>query len=136
LATSNRVIRRESINPAAHPDACHALETGSAVTSAFQGDRIGAPCQKKRAPQGTPFFMLSVINMIADAFLPAYSGGLRPRKALTSNDTTNKTINTKNRIFAIPTNVPASPPKPRTAASNAKTRQKIAQPSIIILLLL
>ena len=47
------------------------------------------------------------------------------------SDTTNRIRNTKNRIFAIPTAVPAIPPKPRMAAMMAITRKVMAQLIII-----
>ena len=40
---------------------------------------------------------------------------LRPK----ISDSRNSTIKTKNKIFAMPTAVPAMPPKPRAAAINA-----------------
>src|SRR3954468_14440105 len=46
------------------------------------------------------------------------------------NATSQITRNTKNSIFAIPTAAPASPPKPRTAAINAKTKKTSDQCSI------
>jgi hypothetical protein len=42
-------------------------------------------------------------------------------------DIRNKTMNTKNRILAIPVAVPAIPPKPNIAAIIATTRNVIAQ---------
>ena len=53
-----------------------------------------------------------------------YTGGaLRPNK----NDRTNRTMKTKNRIFAISIAVPASTPKPSTAAMSAIIRNVMAQ---------
>jgi len=47
---------------------------------------------------------------------------------------TNSTIKTKNRIFAIPTAVPAIPPKPRMAAISAMMRNVMAQESMVLIL--
>src|SRR5438105_12478357 len=53
----------------------------------------------------------------------------RPKR----NETSQMIRNTKNRIFAMPTAVPASPPNPRTAAINAMTRKTSDQCSIYTL---
>ena len=58
-------------------------------------------------------------------------GPLRPKTI----KITNSTKNTKKSILAIPTAAPAIPPKPRIAAMIAITRNVIAQPSIMLLLL-
>ena len=50
-------------------------------------------------------------------------------------DTTKSTRNTKNIILAIPTALPAIPPKPRTAAMSAITKKVIAQEIMIFFLL-
>src|SRR5690606_15075812 len=51
-----------------------------------------------------------------------YTRGLRPK----ISDSTNSTRKTKNRIFAMPADAPAMPPKPRTAATRAMTRKTMA----------
>jgi hypothetical protein len=48
----------------------------------------------------------------------AHALGLRPK----INDNKNNTINTKNKILAIPTAVPAIPPNPNAAAIRAIRR--------------
>ena len=60
-------------------------------------------------------------------FMPPYTTGL-PRP--TNRDTINSTRNTKNKIFAIDTAVPAMPPNPNIAAIIAMTKNVIAQPII------
>jgi hypothetical protein len=49
-------------------------------------------------------------------------------------DTTNIIKKTTNSIFAIPTAVPAIPPKPRIPAMTAMIKKNIDQESIILLL--
>jgi len=44
---------------------------------------------------------------------------------------TNKAIKTKNKILAIPAEAAAIPPKPKTAAIRATTKNPIAHPNII-----
>lgn len=48
------------------------------------------------------------------------------------SDKTNKTINIKNRIFAIPEAAPAIPPNPKTAAIIAIITNVIVQRNIIL----
>jgi len=48
----------------------------------------------------------------------------------------NRIRKTKNKIFAIPTAVPAIPPKPRRAAKRATTKNVILQLNIGLLLLM
>jgi len=43
-----------------------------------------------------------------------------------------RTMNTKNRIFAIPIAVPAMPKKPKTPAMSAMMRNVMAQESILV----
>jgi hypothetical protein len=52
------------------------------------------------------------------------TGGVRWPK---TSARTSSTRRMKNRIFAIPTAVPAIPPKPRTAAISAMMRNVMAQ---------
>jgi hypothetical protein len=47
------------------------------------------------------------------------------------SDTTNNTRKTKNKIFAIPTAVPAMPVKPSNAAIKATMRNVMDQPNIL-----
>jgi hypothetical protein len=61
----------------------------------------------------------------------AYSGGL-PRIAREIIAMMNSAINTKNRICAIPADVPAIPPNPKAAAISAITKNVTAQPSIML----
>ena len=63
-------------------------------------------------------------------FLFFYVGGVRPRKALNTIETTNKTRKTINRILAIPTDAPAIPEKPSTPAISAIIKNVRAQPNM------
>jgi hypothetical protein len=56
---------------------------------------------------------------------------LRPRIACMTAEIRNRAIATKKISLAIETAVPAIPPKPRTAATSATTRKRIAQESIV-----
>jgi hypothetical protein len=48
-----------------------------------------------------------------------------------NRDSTNSTINTKNKILAIPAEAPAIPPNPKTPAINAIIINVIVQRNII-----
>ncbi len=64
--------------------------------------------------------------------LQAQIRSLRPK----IRDTIKRIRKTTNSIFAIPAAVPAIPPKPKTAATNAMIRKITAHPNIVIHLLL
>jgi len=57
----------------------------------------------------------------------AHTALRRPNK----NETKAKTKNTKNKIFATPAALAASPPKPKTAANSAITKNTAAQYNMI-----
>lgn len=64
-----------------------------------------------------------------DGALAIHGHALR-LKPPTTNDRTNSTRKTRNRIFAIPAAVPAIPPKPKRAAIRAMIRNVMAQLNI------
>lgn len=68
---------------------------------------------------------------VANPFGSGQTEARRPVNKLT----TNRTRNTKNRIFAIPAAPAAIPPNPKTAATKAKIKNEIAQLNMTLSLL-
>ena len=61
-----------------------------------------------------------------------YYGTVRPRTSPAMREIANRTIATKNTIFAASMATPAMPPKPSKAAMSATMRNVTAQPNIVV----